>query len=376
MPISNVALTNTFDEWRTRTNQLIVSMNDVLGDGLATYRSVTSNVVTANSISLSGVNVGSTLVSAFDRANLANGTANTSLVIASGAFDKANSANVIASGAFDKANSANVIASGAFDKANSANVIASGAFDKANSANVIASGAFDKANSANVIASGAFDKANSANVIASAAFNRANLANGTANTAFAIAPAAFDKANSANVIASAAFDKANGSVQLGWTTLVANGTTITPSSNIDTLTIRTTGNISIVGVSANDNIIFDLTTTGVTAGSYGNATSIPAITIDSRGRVVSASNTSISNFYTGSSSVNTDFPIGSYLVVDCAGSYARNAQIPVYLAFGSIIYQDTDAGVGSVSGTWRSRGYWADTDGGLVSGYYLVQRVS
>jgi hypothetical protein len=369
MPISNVALTNTFDEWRTTTNQLIVSMNDVLGDGLATYRSVTANVVTANSISLSGINVGSTLVSAFDRANLANGTANTALVIGPAAFDKANSANVIASGAFDKANSANVIASGAFDKANSANVIASGAFDKANSANVIASAAFDKANSANVIAS--------------AAFNRANLANGTANTASVIAPAAFDKANGANVIASAAFGKANGSVQLGWTTLVANGTTITPSSNIDTLTIRTTGNISIVGVSANDNIIFDLTTTGVTAGSYGNATSVPAITIDSRGRVVSASNTSISNFYTGSDQDNLDYPIGSYLYVTASTAYNRNATINIYKSgLDATVYNDS--GATQISGTWKARG--SSTISALViSGenfvsvnYYtvLAQRIS
>jgi hypothetical protein len=107
MPISNVALTNTFDEWRVTTNQLIVVTNDLLGDGLTTYRSVTANVVTANTLFFGTLNVNSTLTSVFGQAN--------------SAFDKANAANVIASAAFDKANVANVIASAAFDKANVAN---------------------------------------------------------------------------------------------------------------------------------------------------------------------------------------------------------------------------------------------------------------
>jgi hypothetical protein len=114
MSISNVALTNTFDEWRVTTNQLIVVTNDLLGDGLTTYRSVTANVVTANSLFFGTLNVVPTLSAAYDKANSAN-------VVAVSAFGKANAANVIASAGFDKANSANVIASAAFDKANVAN---------------------------------------------------------------------------------------------------------------------------------------------------------------------------------------------------------------------------------------------------------------
>jgi len=99
MPISNVALTNTFDEWRVTTNQLIVVTNDLLGDGLTTYRSVTANVVTANTLFFGTLDVNSTLTSAFGQAN--------------SGFDKANAANVIASAAFDKANVANNNASNA-----------------------------------------------------------------------------------------------------------------------------------------------------------------------------------------------------------------------------------------------------------------------
>mgnify|MGYP006277909403 CR=1 FL=1 len=114
MPISNVALTNTFDEWRVTTNQLIVVSNDLLGDGLTTYRSVTANIVTANSLFFGSLNAVSLLASTFARANAAN-------LVANLAYDKANTANVIASGAYDKANAANVIASSAFDRANVAN---------------------------------------------------------------------------------------------------------------------------------------------------------------------------------------------------------------------------------------------------------------
>ena len=212
MPISNVALTNTFDEWRVATNQLIVVTNDLLGDGLTTYRSVTANVITANSLFFGTLNVVPTL---------------------SAAYDKANSANVVAVSAFGKANAANVIASAAFDKANTAGSLA------------------------------------------------------------------FDKANAANVLACTAFDKANSAVRTGWTKVWANGTTITASSNADTLSFITTGNISLVGVSANANAIMDLTDTGVTASTYGNNTIIPVFVVDSKGRLTSVTNTTIASVTSG-----------------------------------------------------------------------------
>ena len=113
MSISNVALTNTFDEWRVTTNQLIVVTNDLLGDGLTTYRSVTANVVTANSLFLNSLNVLSSLSSSFGKANSAN-------IVASAAFDKANSANIVGSAAFGQANTAYAQANAAYAQANAA----------------------------------------------------------------------------------------------------------------------------------------------------------------------------------------------------------------------------------------------------------------
>jgi len=93
MAISNVSLTNTFDEWRVTTNQLIVVTNDLLGDGLQTYRSVTANIVTANNLFFGSLNVITLLASTFDRANAANLVANLAFDTANAAFAKANLAN-------------------------------------------------------------------------------------------------------------------------------------------------------------------------------------------------------------------------------------------------------------------------------------------
>jgi len=78
MSLANVALTNTFDEWRTRTNQIIASLDQ-------------NDTITAL---------------AYNKANSANYY--TYLVDAntSSAFLKANSANIVASSAFLKANNA------------------------------------------------------------------------------------------------------------------------------------------------------------------------------------------------------------------------------------------------------------------------------
>jgi len=128
MAVSNVALTNTFDQWRLVTNQLAVIANDILGDGLLTYRNLTANVVTANVVTISTINVEPTIIAAFARANAAN----VAFDVANAGFNKANTAASIGSAAFDKANTANVVGSGAFDKANSANVVAVSAFNAAN----------------------------------------------------------------------------------------------------------------------------------------------------------------------------------------------------------------------------------------------------
>ena len=263
------------------TKQLTLANLDIAIDNVASFAYTTANA-------------------AFDKANSAN-------VVAQAGFDKANSANVLAQNAYNAANSANtfdyttisttsgvygnathiavvsVAANGrvlsvtntaitgfanatydqaGFDKANSANVLAQAAFDTANTGSTTATAAFNKANSANVIAQAGWDQANTANTSALAAFSQANSANVLAQAAFdaantanaPFAQAAFDKANSANVLAQAAFDTAN------------------------------TANTS------------DYTTISITAGSHGNGTFVPVITLTANGRVSAISNTAITGF--------------------------------------------------------------------------------
>ena len=94
--------------------------------------------------------------------------------------------------------------------------------------------------------------------------------------------------------AAAAFSKANGAAQLGFVTIAANGTNLVADSNNDTLTISTSGNVSIT--TGDDTMTFDLTTTGITAARYGSDVTdiiFPTIIVDSRGRINTIANTRI-----------------------------------------------------------------------------------
>jgi hypothetical protein len=123
-------------------------------------------------------------------------------------------------------------------------------------------------------ANGAFDKANSANVLAQAGYNQAN----TATTS-----------------AQAAFDKANQTAQLAFTIVSANGTSLVADANNDTLTITSAvaNGIFVSGNSSTDALDIGLINSGVTASGYGDSISVSTFVVDSKGRLTSASNTTI-----------------------------------------------------------------------------------
>ena len=181
MPLANVALTDTFDTWRTRTNQIIV-----LSDGNETRS-----------------------IAAFDKANTSGTDATNAYGTANAAFAKANTANTDAIAAFTQANTAGTNAIAAFGKANTAGTDAVSAYGQANTARTHANSAFAAANTAGIDAGAAFGQANTARDHANAAFNAANTivldptytgnitATGPANT-IVIKPA--DSATAANTI--------------------------------------------------------------------------------------------------------------------------------------------------------------------------------
>jgi hypothetical protein len=176
MSLTPVTLTDTFDVWRTRTNQIIVVTEET-----------TSNVSNTRNIA----------VASFGQANLAFTQANN----VGGAVTTANNTAIAAFGqanlAFTQANNVG----GAVTTANS-NIVAS--FNQANTATTIGSSAFGQANLA-------YNQANTATTIGSSAFGQANNVGGAVTTANNTAIAAFGRANSAQTIAIAAFSQANDS---------------------------------------------------------------------------------------------------------------------------------------------------------------------
>ena len=114
------------------------------------------------------------------------------------------------------------------------------------------------ANAAAGYANSAFATANtvvSAGSYANSAFSTANTPSNVANSAASYANSGFTTANSAGVYANSAYNVANGAAS------VANT---------------------------------DYTTLSFTAGVYGNAVSIPALTISANGRITAVTNTSVS----------------------------------------------------------------------------------
>jgi hypothetical protein len=168
MSIANVTLTNTFDEWRTVTNQIITYVNQIDGNQLLSLGPSLANT-------------------ARDAANAAYSLANAGIIQANTARNGANDAYVLA-------NSGIIQANAAYDQANTARNGANVAYVLANSGIIQANAAYNQANTARDHANSAFEAANSGSSAAQA-FTQANTARDHANTAFSQANAAYNKAN-------------------------------------------------------------------------------------------------------------------------------------------------------------------------------------
>lgn len=207
MALANVALTDTFDIWRTRTNQLIGVYDETnllsrasfnaTNSFVSSTANLTANLITSNATIMATIynnantvvasNAGNILFSnaqfvtaVYDNANtvipaavLSNTTVmnnfynNANTVISSNAANIIYSNTIILTNFYNNANSlvdgylANNNVTSVLLSVNTINAIAIAAFDTANSG-VSAAPAFDKANAANITASAAFDKANTA----------------------------------------------------------------------------------------------------------------------------------------------------------------------------------------------------------------------
>lgn len=99
-----------------------------------------------------------------------------------------------------------------------------------------------------------------------------------------------------------------------------SGTNQTITSGSDTLTIAGgTGLSSVVG--ATDTITINLDNTAVTAGSYGNASTVPSFTVDAQGRLTAASQNAVSI----TASQVTDFTANARSAISVSGDLAYNS---------------------------------------------------
>lgn len=178
--IANVTLLNTFDEWRTRTNQGFVKLDEVDINALSAFSRANNNlgaIATANG----------NITSAFSRANTAYEHGNTAYIRANTAYDHANAAYARANTGGEATNTA----IGAFTAANNnAGAISTSNTNITNATNT-AVGAFTRANNnlgaiatANGNITSAFSKANTAYDHANAAYNYANTITGGSTVAY------------------------------------------------------------------------------------------------------------------------------------------------------------------------------------------------
>jgi hypothetical protein len=199
MALANVTLTNTFDTWRIRTNQLIIAVNDfTANDALSANATAQAAYGAGNTNYTYAANTVMLVANSAYAAGNTNYTyaANTVMLVANTAYDKANAANSIASPAFDKANSANSTADTAAADVIIAQAKGAAAHVTANTANTTAGAAYDKANTANSTADSNYTyAANTVMLVANSAYDKANTANITADYAAANAIAAFAAAN-------------------------------------------------------------------------------------------------------------------------------------------------------------------------------------
>ena len=119
-----------------------------------------------------------------------------------------------------------------------------------------------------------------------------------ANSIFA--QAGFDKANAATTSAQNAYNLSNTSSQLAYSNISVNGVLISADTKQTTLTLTSGNGVTLLANSVADSINVQLTSTGVTAGTYGSSNTIPVITVDAQGRISFANAVSSSSGSSGS----------------------------------------------------------------------------
>ena len=140
MAIANVTLNDTFDEWRTKTNQLINIYDETNLLARSSYNATNLSVATAANIAANILitnTIYTNIIYTATNTSLAMVlTSNTLLIATIGSYVNTAANNFLSNSnlglAWRGANSAQTVANLAYDKANTAGYIANLAYDKAN----------------------------------------------------------------------------------------------------------------------------------------------------------------------------------------------------------------------------------------------------
>lgn len=373
MPLANVSLTDTFDTWRVRTNQLIIYTDQVdaiaqqaantVNSAVFTASNLAADIVFANSAFQNTINtfVGNVVnnyIATSDFPNVRN-TANTAQTVSILSYNTANLAFIVANNA---SNTANIFAANAagiiadtlasntvfLDTVNAVAEIlvenylsntdvyavldqANLAFDQSNAAYNQSNTAYDQSNLAFSLAQTAFGQSNTANVNANAVYNIAISANNLSNAAFILA-------NVANLTAQSAYDRSSD------VAIAANAYSRVFANSVGT---AANANLSVATVSANT---FANTKLANTSGTFGGNLLIAGTLTASQGGVFETRVTMAAN--------NIDVSTGSYFTKTISGATTLTvSNVPSTGTSASFILDLTNGGSATI--TWWSGVKWA-----------------
>lgn len=403
MALANVALTDTFDQWRVKTNQLIIYTDQVDAIAQQAANSVNSAVFTASNLAADIVfansafqntintfvgNVVNNYIATSDFPNVRN-TANTAQTVSILSFNTANLAFIVANNA---SNTANVFAANAagiiadtlasntvfLDTVNSvAEILVSNylsntdvyavldqanlAFDQSNAAYNQSNTAYDQSNLAFSLAQTAFGQSNTANVNANAVYNLAISANNLSNAAFIAANSANTRVDGAYTLAQTAYDHgSDASVSANaYTRVFANSVgsaanayalTIVTASNNYANSIGTSGNTYAVSIGTSANTFANTKLANTTGSVFGGNLIVAGTVRISQGGLIETRTTMAAN--------DIDLSTGSYFTKTISGTTTLTvSNVPVTGNGASFILDLTNGGSATI--TWWSGVKWA-----------------
>ena len=269
-------------------------------------------ITTRNGIIIGSINVALTLASAFNHANGSFGHANGSFGHANGSFNKANSATTTAEAAFNHANGAFAAANASGQlsfttvSANGTSLVADTSSDTLTITSAVANGIFVTGTSgtdtidiglinSGVTATGYGDSVSIPTFVVDAKGRLTSVSNtsirsgSTSQTGIILLQDSFTSTSTSNAATANSVKNAYDFAQASYN--FAN--TISTGAAIDNVA-RTTATAAFLQANAafgaaNSANVFDYTTVSATAGTYGNSTYYPIVTVAANGRVTNVS---------------------------------------------------------------------------------------